>query len=413
MTANNGVRLPPQNLDAERGILGSILLMNEAIDEISTIVANEDFYSDQHGKVFSAIVDMHRGGCRGIDGITLSEELVRRGQFEDIGGAGCIAQIVESVPHAAHARYYAKIVREKSRTRALIHACHQTMSNAYDTSDPAELIDDHAHRVEQIRQSESDEVTTAAEAVQSLAEHRRNPKQIHRTGISEIDHKLNGGMRDGDIIAVGGRPGTGKTILLSQICQGVISHGGTALFVSLEMTKEELVDRMSATRSLEEIADLNLLLIDATFNFERIAALIRSVARQRKLDVVVVDYIQLCEIKLGRSDNREREIATMSRRFKKLAKSIKLPIVIGSQLNRESVKRGKPTLADMRESGAIEQDASVVILLSKSNNEEETLIDIAKHRGGPIGEIRMMLNGPQFRFESNYELFDRFGASNT
>jgi replicative DNA helicase len=165
------------------------------------------------------------------------------------------------------------------------------------------------------------------------------------------------------------------------------------------MTKEELVDRMSATLSLDEIRDQQILFIDSVFDFERISALIRTTSRQRKIDVVVVDYIQLCEISLGKNDGREREIATISRRLKKMAKSVRCPFVIGSQLNRESLKRGKPTLADMRESGAIEQDASVVMLLSKSEDEEETLIDIAKHRGGPIGELRMVLNGPKFCFE--------------
>ena len=393
------IRLPPQNLDAERGVLGSMLLMNEAIDSVSMLVSAADFYRDPHAKTFTAMLDMHCNGCRAIDPITLSEELTKRGQLEEIGGAAFLAEILNAVPHAAHANYYARIVREKSKTRSLIYACHETLANAYDTAEPDELLDDHAGRIEKLRESEHTEISTAAEAVESLAALRKNPRQIHMTGISEIDRKLLGGMRDGDIIAVGGRPGTGKTVLLSQICQGVIRNGGTALFVSLEMTKEELVDRLATSMTLDQIADQSLLIADSTFDFERISALIRSVARTRKIDVVAVDYIQLCEITLGRNDSREREIATMSRRFKKLAKSLKMPIIIGSQLNRESTKRGKPTLADMRESGAIEQDASVVILLSKSDNDEATLLDVAKHRGGPTGEIRMNLNGPKFQFE--------------
>jgi len=403
------LRLPPQNLDAERGVLGSMLLMNESIDSVSMLVSTGDFYRDSHAMAFSAMLDMHRNGCRAIDPITLSEELAKRGHLEDLGGVAFVVEIMNAVPHAAHANYYARIVREKSKTRSLIYTCHETLANAYDTAEPDKLLDDHAGRIEKLRESEHAEISTASEAVESLVALRKNPRQIHRTGISEIDRKLLGGMRDGDIIAVGGRPGTGKTVLLSQICQGVIRNGGTALFVSLEMTKEELIDRLATTMTLDQIADQSLLIADSTFDFERIAALIRSVARTRKIDVVAVDYIQLCEITLGRNDSREREIATMSRRFKKLAKSLKMPIVIGSQLNRESTKRGKPTLADMRESGAIEQDASVVILLSKSDNDEATLLDVAKHRGGPTGEIRMNLNGPKFQFEqiehfSEYDL---------
>lgn len=395
----DSVRLPPQNIDAERGVLGSIMLMPHCLDDVGMIVSASDFYLGAHAAMFSTLESMTRHGGVVVDPVTLGEELHRTGKLEAVGGAAYIATILEAVPHAAHGLHYARIVREKSQTRALIEACHQTMSNAYATADPGELIDEHAKRIDQIRESESDEIATAADACESLIEHRANPKQVHKTGIAQLDHKLKGGLRDGDIIAIGGRPGTGKTVLLSQICQGVIQSGGTALFVSLEMTKEELVDRMSGTYSLDEIRDMRLLFIDSQFDFERIASLIRSLARQRKLDVVAVDYIQLCEIQLGKNDSREREIATMSRRFKKLAKAIKVPVVIGSQLNRESVKRGKPTLADMRESGAIEQDASVVILLSKSDNDEHTLIEVAKHRGGPVGEIRMSLNGPKFRFE--------------
>lgn len=401
------LRLPPQNLDAERGVIGSILLMPSAIDEIAGIVSASDFYGFAHQILFTAISGMHRAGSVAIDPVTLADDLQKSGKLEDVGGVGALFQVLDSVPHAAHVRYYANIVREKSKARGLIYKCTEALNAAYESSDPLELIDDHARAIDALRESENDEVATAADAVESLAEHRANPKQVHRTGISKIDQKLNGGFRDGDLIAVGGRPGTGKTVLLSQLCQGVISAGEAALIVSLEMTKEELIDRMSTSIPLDTIAAMPLLFIDSVFEFERIAALIRSTARQRKLGIVAVDYIQLCEITLGRNDTREREIATMSRRFKKLAKSLKVPIVIGSQLNRESTKRGKPTLADMRESGAIEQDASVVILLSKSEDDEETLIDIAKHRGGPTGEIRMNLNGPKFRFEDGYETYDR------
>ena len=401
------IRLPPQNLDAERGVLGSILLMPSAIDEIAGIIAAEDFYDVSHQILFRSICAMHRASSVAIDPVTLAEELQKSGKLEEVGGVEQIFRVLESVPHAAHVRYYANIVKEKAKARGLIYACTTAISEAYDASDAVDLIDGHARAIETLRESENDEVATAAEAVESLAEHRANPRQIHRTGIIKIDQRLNGGFRDGDLIAVGGRPGTGKTVLLSQFCQGVIGSGETALIVSLEMTKEELIDRMTASIPVDTISAMPLMFIDNVFEFERICSLIRLVSRQRKLGIVAVDYIQLCEITLGRNDSREREIATMSRRFKKLAKSLKIPIVIGSQLNRESTKRGKPTLADMRESGAIEQDASVVILLSKSEDDEETLIDIAKHRGGPTGEIRMNLNGPKFRFEDSYEAFDK------
>ncbi len=141
MSHNDDIRLPPQNLDAERGVLGSLMLMSSAIDEIASIITPNDFYSDAHGKAYAAIGDMHRRGCRAIDPVTLSEELIRRAEFEDIGGAGYIAQIVEAVPHAAHVRYDANIVREKSRMRKLIYLCSETLQRAYEaTTDTDELI---------------------------------------------------------------------------------------------------------------------------------------------------------------------------------------------------------------------------------------------------------------------------------
>lgn len=399
MSNKNELRMPPHSTMAERAVLGAIMLMPDLIDSVGMLISATDFYEENNRVIYATLDAMHSRNDIAIDPVTLADELQRAGKLQTAGGVVHIATILEEVPEASHGIYYARIVREKSRARELINACHVAMAAAYEAEDPSDLIDDHALRVSRIQDSDEAEVSTTSDAVDSLIESRRNPRQIHRTGIWQIDNKLKGGMRDGDVIAIGGRPGTGKTVLLSQICQGVIRDGGTALFVSLEMTKEELVDRMSSALPLDEIRDQQILFIDTVFEFERIASLIRTTARQKKIDVVVLDYIQLCEISVGRNETREREIATMSRRLKKLAKSIRCPVVIGSQLNRESVKRGKPTLADLRESGAIEQDASVVILLSKSEDDEETLIDIAKHRGGPTGEVRMLLNGPSFRFD--------------
>ena len=260
------------------------------------------------------------------------------------------------------------------------------------------LIDEYITKLDQIQRGRKDEIKTAADALRGLEERKANPLVIHKTGIAPLDDKLRGGLRDGQIAVIGGRPGAGKSVLLTQIAANMAERGEGALVVSLEMMKEEIADRLTRTREAQQLESMPLYFIDSTSDLGVICSLIRVACRRHKIGVVVIDYLQLAEVPTGKNENRERQIATISRRLKRLAMDLQKPVIVGSQLNRESTQRGKPSLADLRESGSIEQDADIVILLSKSDDGPETTIDIAKQRGGSLGEVVMRLDGPRFQF---------------
>ena len=195
---------------------------------------------------------------------------------------------------------------------------------------------------------------------------------------------------------------------MTQIGVGAAQFGAGVLIVSLEMMTEELIDRLSRSIPFETLSTLPLYFIDSTSDLGTIQSLVRVACRRYRIGVIVIDYLQLMEAKGGRNESREREIATISRRLKRMALDLQKPVIVGSQLNRESTKKGKPTLADLRESGSIEQDADIVLLLSASDDGPETLLQVAKQRGGRTGEITLKLDGPKFRFEQEQTSYGYF-----
>lgn len=398
MSHNNDIRLPPQNLDAERGVLGSLMLMSSAIDEIASIITPNDFYSDAHGKAYAAIGDMHRRGCRAIDPVTLSEELIRRGEFEDIGGAGYIAQIVEAVPHAAHVRYYAGIVREKSRMRSVIHLCTETLRRAYDATEADELIADLDARTKRLRDSGSTgELHSMAEAVDELEAYESNPGAVGGTGLSELDRILDGGFREAQSIIVAGRPGHGKSVLVCQFARTCAERGEPALILSLEMLKREIAGRFSRTIDRNRLRQLPMYFDDSAVVANKICSRIRYAHRRYGITIAVLDYLQLVEPD-DRKSQRERQVAEVSRSMKLLARELRIPIVIACQLNRQSVnEKRKPRLSDLRESGSVEQDADIVLMLNEDEDGASEII-VAKNRGGPSGIVRVTFDRPKFLF---------------
>ena len=382
------IRLPPQNLDAEQGVIGSILLMNQAIDSLVPIITADDFYLDANRILYAVIGDMYRGGCRGIDAVTLSEELIRRNQFEVIGGALYVAQVLEAVPNAAHCRYYANIVREKSRMRSLIYLCNETLQKAYDASDPDELIAELDSRTLRLRDAGSmSDVQTLADAVDDLEEFEQNPAAAGKTGLIDLDAKLiQGGLCEAQSIVVAGRPGHGKSVLVGQIALAFAARGEPALVVSLEMLKREIAERYARTVGRDKLRKLPMYFDDATVSASRIVARIRYHHRRFGIRLAVVDYLQLIEPDDKRAQ-RERQVADVSRSMKLLAKELRIPILLACQLNRQSAnEKRKPRLSDLRESGAIEQDADVVLLLHEDEDGDSSII-VAKQRGGPTGDV--------------------------
>jgi len=400
MTNHNEVKLPPQNLDAERGVLGSLMMMPSAVDEIAGIIGADSFYRDAHGKMFQAIVDMWRRGCRGIDPVTLAEDLVRRGQLAEVGGAAYIFEIVESVPHAAHGTYYAKIVLEKSRLRALIYLCHDTLQQAYDaTGDGADdLIVEMDQRILRLRDSGSTgELSSMADAVDELEAYESNPAAVGRTGLPELDWMLDGGFREAQSVIVAGRPGHGKSALACQFARTFAERGEPALVISLEMLQREIAGRFVKTIGRDQLRRLPIYFDDSAVQANKICSRIRYASRRHGIKIAVLDYMQLVEPD-DKKSQRERQVAEVSRSMKLLAKELRIPIVIACQLNRQSAnEKRKPRLSDLRESGSIEQDADIVLMLHESEDGESEIV-VAKHRGGRCGLIPVVFDKPNFRF---------------
>lgn len=259
-------------------------------------------------------------------------------------------------------------------------------------------IDEYLTRLDNLRPNTPDEICTAAEAIAAYRLQKVNPAQTHSTGIDGLNRVLKGGCRDGQLVVIGGRPGTGKSVLMLQFAVAAAATDKPALVVSLEMPRQEIAGRLAARFGESRVAELPVNFLDTTSNLDAIAALVKVQHRRKPLGMLVVDYLQLLDVKGNRQDTRQDRIAAASRTLKRLAMDLQIPVIAGSQLNRDSEKRGKPTMADLRESGAIEQDADVVILISVDRDSGESELDVCKHRGGATGRVSVELDGPRFQF---------------
>jgi replicative DNA helicase len=259
-------------------------------------------------------------------------------------------------------------------------------------------IDEYLTRLDNLRPNTPDEICTAAEAIAAYRLQKVNPAQTHSTGIDGLNRVLRGGCRDGQLVVIGGRPGTGKSVLMLQFAVAAATIDKSALVVSLEMPRQEIAGRLAARFGESRVAELPVNFLDTTSNLDAIAALVKVQHRRKPLGMLVVDYLQLLDVKGNRQDTRQDRIAAASRTLKRLAMDLQIPVIAGSQLNRDSEKRGKPTMADLRESGAIEQDADVVILISVDRDSGESELDVCKHRGGATGRVSVELDGPRFQF---------------
>jgi replicative DNA helicase len=434
-------RLPPQHLEAERGVLGSILLDNEVIHDIIVFLRPEDFYRDAHQTIYAAIRALYDKN-KGIDAVTLAEELKLRGQFEQVGGDDTLTEIVTSVPHAANGKYYAEIVKQKATNRQLIESATEIISDGYSNQFTAQQLLDSAERKifaiaeDQIRGETfelKDVVKQAMEMIAIRADSGGHAVTGLASGLIDLDD-ITGGFHPGQLIIVAARPSMGKTALALNICDHVgINIKIPVLFVSLEMGHQEIGERLLCARSrvdghklrtglgmgmreltqlskaFKELSENGEIYIDDTpaRNVMQIAASARRIKRRRKIGLLMVDYIQLVDSEDSR-DSRQEQIAKISRRLKTLARELEVPIVALSQLNRavESREDKRPRMADLRESGAIEQDADMVLLLHRPEyydaNDQPGIAEliVAKNRNGPTGNIKLTFLKNLTRFEN-------------
>ena len=440
-------RLPPQNLEAERGVLGSILLDNEVLHDVIPLLGPDDFYRDAHQALYKVVREFYDEG-KPVDTLLLAEELIRREQYDRLGGDELLEAIVNSVPHAANATYYAAIVREKSVLRQLIGGAHEILKDSYDSIKSADEVLQTAERqVFRIAEEQASGETVelqdiVAEAMDRIGLRAESKHPITGTGTGLIDlDDITTGFQGAQLVILAARPSMGKTAMALNICEHVsIVQRQAVLFVSLEMGKLEIADRMlgargrvdghklrtgqgmgqrdmnQLSRAYDELKGGAPLLIDdtPTRSMIQITANARRIKlRQGKttqpLGLIIVDYIQLIEPDHGEGrDSRQEQIAKISRRLKTLARELNVPVIALSQLNRgvENREDRRPRMADLRESGAIEQDADLVLLLHRPEyydpNDQPGIAEliVAKNRNGRTDTVKLTFLRNYMRFEN-------------
>lgn len=437
----SGVRIPPQNIDAERSVLGAILLDKDAIIKVADVVRPEDFYEFRHETIFAAMLTLF-DQRKPIDIITLSETLEAEEKLKEIGGSSYLAEIVNTTPSAGNIVYYAQIVRDKAILRRLIESSANISQLGYDEdSDISDTLD----KAEQLLFSVSqkfmkekfvavcDVLTEAFDRIDKI--HKDKDKGAIRgvpSGFRDLDN-LTAGFQDSDLLILAARPSMGKTSFALNLAEhAAIEEKIPVGIFSLEMSKEQLVDRLLASQagvdswklrtgnlSDEDFPKIGYamgvlseapLFIDDTpgANVMEIRAKARRLQMEHGLGMIIIDYLQLMEGKARSGDaNRVQEISEISRSLKGLARELKVPVIALSQLSRAVEHRPdkRPQLSDLRESGSIEQDADVVMFLYREEYYEPdtskkgvTEVLIKKHRNGPTGGIELFFQPEQMRF---------------
>ena len=432
-------RTLPHNLEAERSVLGAILVHNDAFNLAAQVITDKDFFRDAHRRIFDKMIALNERGAA-IDFVTLKEELARAGQLDDVGGPAYVASLADGVPRATNVEYYARIVKEKSTLRNLIYAANKILTNAYEAEqDPDIILDEAESSIFAVAEDRlkagfvplRDLVKESFPKIEQLFEQKRLVTGTP-TGFVDLD-EMTRGLQPGDLVIIAARPSMGKTSLVLNISQYVAMQPNmTVGFFSLEMSKESLFIRlltseaqidshrlMSGTigqkdygrisHALESLSAMRLFIDDtASIGVLEMRAKARRLQAEHGLNLLVVDYIQLMNAR-GRFENRTLELAAISRSMKGLAKELNVPIVALSQLSRAPEARSdhRPQLSDLRESGALEQDADVVILIYRDdvynrdpNSEMAGIAEliVAKQRNGPTGTVRLAFLREQTRF---------------
>ncbi|MBI3669893.1 MAG: replicative DNA helicase [Acidobacteria bacterium] len=429
----------PQNLDAERSVLGAVLLDNHALNAALERLKPEDFFLGQHRRVFQQMIALGEAQ-QAIDLVTLTDELHRRGELEAAGGAAYLAQLMDGVPRVTNVDHYARIVKEKAILRNLIHATHAIQQQALEADEDADAILDRAES--EIFQLAEDRVRAGFIGVKDLV--RDNFDRLSKiltegrkitglaTGYQQLDN-LTSGFQPSELLILAARPSMGKTALALNIAENVAVRAKEPVAIfSLEMSKESLLVRLLSayaridahkfrtghlsredgrrmTQALGELAEVPLWIDDSgSATVMEMGAKARRLKRDKGLSLVIVDYLQLVAAR-GRFSNRNEEVSSMTRGLKGLAKELKVPVLVLSQLTRAPEREERaPQLADLRESGAIEQDADVVLFIYRTNmykpdqtpeERAEAEIIIAKQRNGPTDRIQFVFLNTFTRFE--------------
>ena len=447
------LRIPPQSLMAEEALLGGVMLENEVLSQVTDYVREEDFYRPGNREIFKTILMLAKNH-EPIDLVTVADHLKQRQKLDEVGGSGYLSSLVDNVHTAANLMAYARIVKNKSLLRGLIHTATDIVERSYGEVEDVNLLVDDAEKsiLDVARNRNQSEITSIDEIVKASfasinAAYLSNTTITGvSTGFADIDN-LTCGFQHSDLIIIAGRPSMGKTSLALNIAHNAAANQDTTTrvaFFSLEMSKEQLVTRMLCSQSeinaqtirrgllkdedwprLAEaaavVSDLPIYIDDtAAISVMEMRAKTRRLKNDKGLDLVVVDYLQLMR---GDGESREREISEISRSLKAMAKELDIPVVALSQLNRSVESRidKRPQLSDLRESGAIEQDADVIMFVyrdevyntDKPDNKGLAEILVRKQRNGPTGVVNMRFFGEftTFRDGVNSRYDDYEGGS--
>lgn len=432
----------PHSLDAERSVLGAIILENESIYQVLDVLGSDDFYAENHKILYERITNLI-STSHAVDLLILKEELTKSGEIDHVGGIGYVASLIDIVPTSRNIQHYADIIKEKATLRRLIRAAYDIMDSCYKQEEDTDDILNQAER--SIFSIAEDRVQSGFHSLKELADDawtKINYLHDHpgvltglETGFVDLDN-LTSGLQNSDLIIIAGRPSMGKTAFILNIAQ----HVGTKLnktvgVFSLEMSRDQLMLRLLCSearldshrlkmggftreewsrlmRTMAVLSETKIFIDDSSgLTPLDMSAKARRLKSEHGLDLVIVDYLQLMRMK-GRYDNRQQEISSISRSLKELAKELNVPVVALSQLHRGPEQRGQehePRLSDLRESGALEQDADLVCFIYreevyKATEENRGLAEIiiGKQRNGPTGKVELVFLKEFTRFE-NYQ----------
>jgi len=441
-------RLPPQSLEGEMSVLGGVLLENEALNKALEILRPDDFYRDSHRKIFTTLIDLANRG-EPADLVTLTAALQQQGELDAVGGSSYLATLVDFVPTAANIAYYCRLVKEKAISRHLIRVATEIATRGYDGGEVEQTLDWAEKSIFEITGMKTrpsyfatrDILKDTFKTIEKLFERKELVTGVP-TGFTDLD-TMTAGLQPGDLVIVAGRPSMGKTAFVLNVVEYAAVHNASqapTIIFSLEMSKESLVQRMLCSVSKVDASRLRTghlgesdwpkltngagmlseapIYIDDTpaISVLELRAKARRLKAEKNLGLIVVDYLQLMQG--HNSESRQQEISEISRSLKALAKELSVPVVALSQLNRSLENRTdkRPIMADLRESGAIEQDADVIMFVYREavycdackkrdgscdkGHDKDAEIVIGKQRNGPIGTVNLTFRGEFTRFEN-------------
>jgi len=430
-TDQNKVRVPPHSIDAEESVLGAMMLDRDAVIAVAEFLTPEDFYDERLREIYEACLELYEDRTP-IDVLTVTEKLKKRKSLKTVGGSSVLSDLANKVPTAAHVEHYGRIVKDTATKRTLMSAASRLVDISMDEGlSAAEVLDRAESEIFSLGQRHSSKAFTSVK--DTLADSFDRLDELHKsgggmrgvaTGFPDLDDAL-AGMQRSNLLILAARPGVGKTALALNIAQNVSVKAKRPVgFFSLEMSREELVDRLligqadidawrlktgklseedftKLSNAMGELAEAPLYIDDTpALSILEMRTKARRLQVEQGLDMLVVDYLQLARSR--QLENRVQEVSEISQGLKNLARELKVPILAISQLSRAVETRGgkKPQLSDLRESGSIEQDADVVMFLWREDEEsvENMMLDIAKHRNGPLRSIPLVFKGDRIKF---------------